>query len=503
MMSRFFLGLTANPLLGVTRERGIMILGWVLVFFLSGLVNAWAAPLIVDDGGGNRVGYFPSLQVVNGNPAIGYWDETNGDLNYVRATNADGTAWGGKVIVDNGGSNNVGPYPSLRVVGGNPAISYYDITNADLKYVRATDADGTAWAVPVSVDVIGDMGQDTSLAVVNGNPAISYVDWNTGCGIKYVRANNGEGTGWGASVCVDAVTARNPSLQVVNGNPAISYMELITITDGDLKYVRATDADGTAWAAPVSVDTAGDVGNNPSLQVVTGNPAISYWDNTNGDLKYMRATDADGTAWAAPVIVDNGGVNNVGQFSSLQVVDGNPAISYYDNTNGDLKYVRAIDADGTVWAAPVSVDTVGDVGHHYTSLQVVNGNPAIGYHDDTNGDLKYVRVVYTITYNGNSNTGGAVPIDPTSYKTTDTATVLGNTGSLVRAGYTFAGWNTAANGSGSGYNAGDTFTMVNSSIMLYAQWCASAFPWQCLLPSVLKAGADRIGESKGDRRLDK
>ena len=35
-----------------------------------------------------------------------------------------------------------------------------------------------------------------------------------------------------------------------------------------------------------------------------------------------------------------------------------------------------------------------------------------------------------------------------------TVTVLGNTGSLVKTGYTFTGWNTAANGSGTSYTAG-------------------------------------------------
>lgn len=52
---------------------------------------------------------------------------------------------------------------------------------------------------------------------------------------------------------------------------------------------------------------------------------------------------------------------NVGQFTSQAIVNGNPAISYYDVTNGDLKYVRASDASGTSWGTPVTLDIAGNV----------------------------------------------------------------------------------------------------------------------------------------------
>jgi uncharacterized repeat protein (TIGR02543 family) len=47
----------------------------------------------------------------------------------------------------------------------------------------------------------------------------------------------------------------------------------------------------------------------------------------------------------------------------------------------------------------------------------------------------------------------------------------GNTGSLTRAGYTFTGWNTAADGSGTDYAAGASYT-VDAAVTLYAQWTA-------------------------------
>ena len=62
------------------------------------------------------------------------------------------------------------------------------------------------------------------------------------------------------------------------------------------------------------------------------------------------------------------------------------------------------------------------------------------------------------------------PLDSASpYAQNATVTVLGNTGGLVRTGYSFAHWNTAANGSGTTYNSGNTFT-ITAPVTLYAQW---------------------------------
>lgn len=78
---------------------------------------------------------------------------------------------------------------------------------------------------------------------------------------------------------------------------------------------------------------------------------------------------------------------------------------------------------------------------------------------------------YIVTYDGNGSTGGSVPVDASSpYTSGATVTVLGNTGSLVKTGgYAFAGWNTAANGSGISYAPGATFT-ITANTTLYAQW---------------------------------
>ena len=76
----------------------------------------------------------------------------------------------------------------------------------------------------------------------------------------------------------------------------------------------------------------------------------------------------------------------------------------------------------------------------------------------------------TITYDGNGNTGGSVPVDSTNYSSGQTVTVLGNTGTLAKTGYLFTGWNTQSNGSGTTYTQGQTFAMGSSNVTLYAMW---------------------------------
>ena len=80
---------------------------------------------------------------------------------------------------------------------------------------------------------------------------------------------------------------------------------------------------------------------------------------------------------------------------------------------------------------------------------------------------------YTMTYNGNGNTGGSVPIDPNTYTQGATVTVLGNTGHLEKTGYNFTGWNTQADGSGTTYTQPQTFAMSAANVTLYAQWTTS------------------------------
>jgi uncharacterized protein (TIGR02145 family)/uncharacterized repeat protein (TIGR02543 family) len=79
---------------------------------------------------------------------------------------------------------------------------------------------------------------------------------------------------------------------------------------------------------------------------------------------------------------------------------------------------------------------------------------------------------YTITYNGNSNTGGSVPTATTA--DSGSSVTLSNQGTMARTGYNFDGWNTSSAGTGTNYAAGASYT-VTGNVTLYAKWTAATY----------------------------
>ena len=75
---------------------------------------------------------------------------------------------------------------------------------------------------------------------------------------------------------------------------------------------------------------------------------------------------------------------------------------------------------------------------------------------------------YTVTYDANDADSGSAPGDQTKIEGSD-LTLADNTGGLTRSGYTFVGWNTAANGSGTSYAEGATYS-TDEELTLYADW---------------------------------
>ena len=339
------------------------------------------------------VGSHCSLAVIAGHPAIAYYDATGQDLMYVRASNALGTAWSSPVQVDTNG--NAGTHASLTEVAGRPAIAYYRATAASnyLVYARAADAGGSSWDTPVTIAETNTscwFGY-ASLQVVDGRPAAAYYNSNPSS-LRYARANDADGSSWGAPVTADSVNnpGRYASLRVVDGRPAVAYWRA---DNDDLYYVRASNASGSSWATPVPVVTSGSSGQYPSLAVVGGRPAIAYYFNGSKDSMYVRSDDATGSSWGSPVALES--ADEAGAHACLAVVGGRPTVIGFNDTGDTLRFLRSSDATGSSWPSPTTLDTVGSwaTGKRNASLAEVHGRPGVAYYDKDTGDLKYVYAV--------------------------------------------------------------------------------------------------------------
>ncbi len=203
-----------------------------------------------------------------------------------------------------------------------------------------------------------------------------------------------------------------------------------------------------------------------------------YYTTMNGFTKEMKVS--------APV--------NANQVNHIKLVI---ADSYDDEIDSNI-LISALSATPpediykvTTEAVNGTVTGAGD----YTEDEIVvlNAKPAAGYEfigwesddiiiadpldpslsfsmpaEDVHVKAKFAKPSFSLSYDGNGSTSGVVPAKA-DYETASTVNVSSK-GNLERKGYTFTGWNTAANGSGTAYPAGGTLTMPAKDITLYAQW---------------------------------
>jgi Chaperone of endosialidase/Head domain of trimeric autotransporter adhesin len=340
--------------------------------------------LVVDDGNppANNIGTYNDALLVQGNPAIAYTDTTAGDLYYVRATNAQGSAWGVPVRVATGGSAVVGYYPSMALLAGNlPAISYYDSTNGDLKFVRALDVNGAAWAAPVTVVSTGTTGSHGVLVVkdIGGGdlrPFIAYLDSEDYL-IKVVRGD-GTGTTWGSPVTPVAGPSGfsywvAPAFDMIVNGSALKLLYYHP-TDGKLYDVQTTTSAGTTWGTPVQRRTGMDESASNVTLYAAGGGISATWQENTGALY---------TAWL-PAAGELADVNVQVTSDSHAVIPGTfPAILF--NTSAGMNVMHADNTAGTAWKTPRAFAAANASSYSYTGVRLADGSVLAVFHSQNGG----------------------------------------------------------------------------------------------------------------------
>ncbi len=163
--------------------------------------------------------------------------------------------------------------------------------------------------------------------------------------------------------------------------------------DADLVYRSNSQSQGGGWnGSSARLIETGDEGRWPALAFDdSGKAHISYYDATDGNLRYVTRNGS----WSSSRTVDSAG--DVGEYTDIALdSDGNPVILYYDRTNQQIKY--AWFDDGSWNNEPIAtVGTVSDSDdanlpyvYSLASLALdADDQPHVSFYDHNAGDLMY------------------------------------------------------------------------------------------------------------------
>ena len=210
----------------------------------------------------------------------------------------------------------------------------------------------------------------------------------------------------------------------------------------------------------------------PALDGAQRSPALPSASITGLTAKGQTLSDID-----IPESIDGYTVSNIGE-NAFRNCDNIANVTIPDTvTNiGDNAFNGCSNMHDMTMLGTVP-PTMGAEVFYSCSVVISVPQVAVGAYQEAVGWLTYKTNIFSIgtstfsvAYDGNGSDGGKVPMMRVSVVGGSPITVDGNTDGLTRAGCTFNGWNTAPDGSGNRFIAGNTVQLGGGRITLYAQW---------------------------------
>jgi hypothetical protein len=240
-------------------------------------------------------------------------------------------------------------------------------------YLQASDMLGSAWGSPQVVANDAN-ALEAQLVEFGGQPMVGYSFSSEG---RYAVPGATQADPWTVtSIASDTTTGLlfGTRLALIGGVPALAWVEFSQVL-GDPNHVKYVLDDGSPdQQSPfISNGTPLTHAYDVNLMEVNGLPAVSYF-NFAG-MHYLRALDAEGTQWTAPI--DLPGFPSIlsQRITDMAVINGHPAIAYPVNDEMYyIAYVEATDALGDTWGEPEIMLCGAQVGS--VMLAEIGGHPA-------------------------------------------------------------------------------------------------------------------------------
>ena len=237
-------------------------------------------------------------------------------------------------------------------------------------------------------------------------------------------------------------------------NSGLSLKPVLNINDsnmGNFKYVIKISGNNTV--------------NNVNTDGITCSRLFGYGGKSGNNTKRTIVNFGNTTVWQEGQMVDARAYHNSG-------VTADGVTSYTNDVEGSND---SLYAEG--YKDHVLVTTYGEwiENEDGTTTRTVTKECTYCKYKE---EIKEYQV--KLTYNAN---GGAGTIDSATGAAGESVTVAENGFTLNN--YTFTGWNTQADGSGTAYSAGESFTLTEDTV-LYAQWSKNA-------PAQVKVSYDANG----------
>jgi uncharacterized repeat protein (TIGR02543 family) len=283
------------------------------------------------------------------------------------------------------------------------------------------------------------------------------------------------------------VASNTATLSLNKATPVLSAFAAVNKTFGDAPFTITaptssvpggfTYQSGTTSVATVNGSTVTIVGQGSSVITATFIPENTDDYVSNGTITMtLTVTARQLVTPTVPTVVVTAAtlksftvswtaVSNAVAYSlRIHANDGVTLLRTVSSLSGTSKLVTATEfptiADGTSYK--IGLVATGDANNTDSALSALASVT-------TNSQ-------YTITYNTTNSTGGTAPAAATFITGSTPYLISANTGNLVRTAFSFSGWNTAADGTGTTYLAtGLVSVSPTANLVLYPKWTALKF----------------------------